>query len=336
MARISIITPVYNVRDFIVTCIDSFVFQSMDDLEVIFVDDHGQDDSIALAKKYLEEYVGNIKFRFIATESNSGPAAARNLGLGKATGEYVAFVDSDDWIEPQFCELLYKAASGNRADIALCDISLDNVSDGTSEVKKNPSVHNGEFTPKNRRKFLKSFTSYFTTYIYRREFLEENAIRFPDTRSAEDSCFLTCCLIAARRIASVRQAMYHYMIRSTSLSISSDSGRYRQKLESFSRMLEYARSRDLYDANRDELDFIYIKKAFLISVFTYIRNTEKPQKEEIVSIARELEKNVPQFRNNRYLRGDLKIRTLSSLIEKHPKIAMSVISTYLKKSKKML
>lgn len=336
MAKVSVIVPVYNARDYIVTCIDSLIFQTLEDIEVIFVDDHGSDDSIAVAQNYLSEYIGEKRFRFTETPENSGPAAARNIGIREATGEYIAFLDSDDWIEPSFCNTLYYVARKNDADLAFCDISLDTTRDGGLKVKKNPKVKNGEFNRSRKCKFLTQFTSYFTTFIYRRELLIHNDISFPNTRSSEDSCFLTCCLLAASRIASVHQPLYHYMLRGDSLSLSKSDTRHLQKLESFNKMLEFAKSREIYADFKDEIDYIYIKKAFLVSIFTYIKNSSEPKKAAVTAIYEDLKRVVPNYKENAYFRSKLKIRTLTKMIEKTPGIAMKVISSYVKNSDRML
>ena len=198
------------------------------------------------------------------------------MGIEAAAGEYVAFVDSDDWIEREFCESLYKAASRRNADIAFCNLRQDNLRDGSSTQLCNPEVSSGDFSVRKHKEFLPRFVSYFTTYLYRREFLVRNALRFPDTRSSEDSSFLASCILAAGRIASVEKPLYHYVQRSRSLSTKVDPGKYRQKLVSFDAFLAYARRQDLYGTYKDEIDFIYIKKAFLMSALTYVANEVKP------------------------------------------------------------
>lgn len=336
MAKVSIIIPVYNARDYIVTCIESMMNQTLDDIEVIFVDDHGTDDSIEVAKNRVAAYTGPKSFRFVETSSNSGPGIARNIGVQNATGEYVAFVDSDDWIELTFCELLYKAASKKDADLACCDIFLDNVADSESRVVTNPRIKDGDFTDKKRVYYMTHFVTYFVTYLYRRQFLLDNGLWFPQTRSAEDSCFLTCCILAARKMASVAKPLYHYMIRNASLSFKPDALRYQQKLASFNEMMSYARKHDLYEGSKQELDFIYIKKAFLIAAFTYVKNASPRDSKVLTVIHDELLSQIPDYKSNRYLKRDLKIRLLTAMIRKYPRLAGAVISRYVSKSGKMI
>ena len=170
MVKVSVIVPVFNARDYIIPCVESLVNQSLDEIELLFVDDHGTDDSIDAVRNFLDAYSGKKQFRFLETTVNSGPGVARNVGIEAAAGEYVAFVDSDDWIEREFCESLYKAASRRNADIAFCNLRQDNLRDGSSTQLCNPEVSSGDFSVRKHKEFLPRFVSYFTTYLYRREF----------------------------------------------------------------------------------------------------------------------------------------------------------------------
>lgn len=325
MVKVSVIVPVFNARDYVIPCVESLLGQSMDDIEVIFVDDHGTDGSIDAIRSHLEGYSGKKEFVFLATTVNGGPGVARNLGIEAARGEYVAFVDSDDWVEMNFCELLYKAASKKSADLSYCDIRMENQRDGSSEELHNPDVSSGEFTEKKHRYFLSRYVSYFTTFLYRREFLAENAIRFPQTRSSEDSCFLASCLLSARRIASVGKPLYHYVKRRSSLSTKTDPERYKQKLTSFDDLIGYARRHDLYELYKPELDFMYIKKAYLMAAVTYVENAVKPTKDTLKEIQAALEERIPDYKSNSYFRKSLKVKWLSGLVAKCPALALPVL-----------
>ena len=323
MPRVSVIIPVYNARDYIIPCVESLTNQSLEDIELLFVDDHGTDDSMAAVRHFAEGYSGKKQFRFLETSVNSGPGVARNVGIEAAEGEYVAFVDSDDWVERDFCETLYKAATRKNADLAWCDLRQDNLRDGSSRDLLNPRISSGDFNEKKHKAFLTQFVSYFTTYLYRREFLIQNALRFPDTRSSEDSSFLACCLLVARRIACVEKPLYHYVLRSRSLSTKVDPTKYLQKMGSFDTFLGFARRQDLYENYKEEIDFLYIKKAFLMAAQTYVANELKPDPKVLQDeLFAALLKNVPDYASNRYLKKNLKARTMTKWIARHPRLAL--------------
>lgn len=322
MMKVSIVVPVYQARDYIIPCVESLVNQSLEDIELLFVDDHGTDDSMEAIRHFAEGYSGKKQFHFLETTVNSGPGVARNVGIEAAQGEYVAFVDSDDWLERDFCETLYKAASRRNADLACCDLREDNLRDGSSVDRLNPRVSSGDFNEKKHRAVLTQFVSYFTTWLYRREFLVQNALRFPETRSSEDSSFLLCCLLSARRIATVEKPLYHHVLRSRSLSTKVDPMRYRQQLTAFDEMRGYSQRHELYDTYQDEIDYLYIKKAVLLAAQTYVANELKPDPAVLQELKDTLVRNVPDYAANKYLKRDFKARRLIRRMGKRPRLAL--------------
>ena len=302
MTKLSVIIPLYKSAQFLPTLFENIVQQTIAaDVEFVFVDDCGGDDSMQLARKLAGET--SLKCIFTSTEANGGPGVARNMGLSVAGGEYVAFLDSDDRLDPGFCERLYKAAKAAKADLAYCHILA--VKEGKSAVWRNPMVRNGAFAP-DRLYFLKKYKSYFTSFIYRRDFILGNGICFPATRSAEDSCFLTEALLVADRIAAVDAPLYHYIYRPDSVSTVQDDGRWQQRMTSFDTLLDFARSKGLYDANKEILDYIYIKKAAIGAA----RNCPAARSEIVGRLASQ----IPSWRRNSIYRRDLKCRAAALLL----------------------
>lgn len=117
MPKVSIVVPVYNAVPFLSFCIDSILTQTIVDLEIILVDDGSTDDSPALCNKYAAKDSRIVCIH----QKNAGAAAARNAGLSAATGEFIAFVDSDDWIDPDMYETMVGAAQERNCDLVICD-----------------------------------------------------------------------------------------------------------------------------------------------------------------------------------------------------------------------
>lgn len=330
MCRVSIIIPVYNAGAYVEACLASLIGQTMDDIEVILVDDHGHDDSMQIAQAYVEAHPSNKRFRFLATPHNMGPGAARNIGVEAAQGEYVGFVDSDDVVTPDFCERLYAIAKTHDADLAYCQAKLRK---GSEECPmNNPVIECGEFVGDKRRFFLTHYTTLFVSFLYRRSLLNEYGIRFPDTRSAEDSYFLTCSLLVAKRIACVDKPMYHYLVHEESLSESRNPKRYLDKVKSFDLLMQFAKEKGVYDANKAELDYIYLKKGYLLGLLTYIYNEELPQRQVIRKLYGLLLSCVPCYAANAYYRADFKLRLLHVLIRYCTHISFKVLPWYIRKS----
>ena len=268
MAKVSIIIPVYNVSQYIERCLQSVEAQTLTELEVLLIDNSGTDDSIAKAQAFVAESKrADISWRFAATHTNNGPSAARNLGLQLATGEYVAFLDADDWVEPAMCESLYSNAAGS--DLSCGNLVQDFEDGRPSRVLRNIVMPQGELTIAGRKRLLTHFVSYFTSFIYRREWLITNVIIFPATRSAEDSSFLACCLLTANRIAQTDEPFYHYIIHAGSLT-QRRVWKGRDKRRSLRMTLGFAKRQGLYATYRWQLRFLFIKKALLVPIVEYL------------------------------------------------------------------
>lgn len=253
MVKVTIIVPVYNSSEYILTCLESLAGQTMEDIEIILIDDHGTDDSVDKVKSFIENYSGNKIFVFAQTCCNSGPGTARNVGIELAKGEYVAFVDSDDYVEPTYCEDLYNAAEAAGADMACCDIQIG------EEVKRNADVSDKQY-------FLKHFVSYFTTFVYKKTMLDAKVLRFPESSSAEDTCFLTCCVLSANKMAQIQKPLYHYVLHEKSVSRKKNRKRAIVRLNSIKSIIHFAKRNGLYSQYRCALNLLLLKKGYGMAV----------------------------------------------------------------------
>lgn len=282
--QVSIISPVYNVAPYICECIDSILCQTMQDWEVIFIDDHGTDNSIGIAKEYIGRLSDEVKdkFRFIETPVNSGPGISRNIGIKAAQGEYIAFVDSDDKLDPQMLDrLLLKAYGGLNlmhigtpgVDLVYCDAKSFGQRGKTKELR-NPDIEKG------KNEYLKHFKTYIWTYLYRRKFLLDNNLEFPCERASEDTNFLTKTLLVARTIRRVEGPLYLYRIRPHSLSTAKNKTRYVERLSSVRKLIKAfeeikkdSRYADLHLGQYDEaMKLIWYKKGIAQAVKDYLKN----------------------------------------------------------------
>ena len=258
MPEVSVIIPVYNARPYLDACVDSLLAQTLDSLELVFVDDHGTDGSVAQLQARIAAYPGPKILRVVSTPQNGGPGAARNLGIAHAEGEYIAFVDSDDTVDPDFCASLLEAARREGKDLACCDIEMG------GKVARN--THTGD-----KRAFLRHFVSFFTTFLYRRSLIRDHGIEFPPRHSAEDTCFLTCCVLAANGIAKVDAPMYHYRLHEGSVTRRRDRSRAAARLSSIRQIRRFAKEKGFYRDYRCEIDYLVLKKGWLLSLRDLLR-----------------------------------------------------------------
>ena len=174
MPKVSIIVPVYNVEKYLSKCLDSLVNQTLKDIEIIIVNDGSPDHSQDIIDKYAKRYSKKIR---AFQKDNGGQASARNLGLTKATGEYILFVDSDDYIELDTCDELYNNAKKLNSDIVLFDYYIIYSKEHNklkSVIEKVNDVDNI-----NKKEFFLSTPSPVNK-LFRREFLLNHNFRFPE------------------------------------------------------------------------------------------------------------------------------------------------------------
>ena len=212
---LSVIIPVYNVENYLNECLDSVTSQTLDDMEIICIDDGSTDNSPYILKEYQKKD-SRIK---IITKENGGQATARNLGIKEAQGEYIAFVDSDDFIEPTMFEKLYTKAKDYNLDITMCKIATYN--NQTKEIKDNVWYYMlGVFRDFEKDIFSHKDTKEFTcniavtpyNKIYKTTLLKENNILFPEGLIFEDEKFFYDTYLRAKRVSIIDEFLYYYRI----------------------------------------------------------------------------------------------------------------------------
>jgi len=217
---VSIIVPVYKVEEYIDKCIKSILTQSLVDIEIIMVDDGSPDNCGDIADSYAKED-SRVK---VVHKKNGGLSSARNAGIDVATGEYIGFVDSDDWIEPNMMETMYNAAKQEEADLVICNyrrIYDDRVEDNYLKLQD-------ETIELNKIGINEYFSEYFFPYIhgheawnkiYKREIIENNKLKFEKNIDvfSEDMLFNLDVLCHVDKICSVNLTLYNYLQRENSI-----------------------------------------------------------------------------------------------------------------------
>lgn len=335
--KVSVILPVYGVAQYIEKCTQSLLAQTLDDMEFIYVDDHGPDNSIELVQKMIENHPRKEQFVFLKPEHNMGAGMARNFAIPHAKGEYIAFVDSDDWIEPEMFEELYNEAKRQGGvDLCYCQAAKDYLDGQPTEILKNPDIEAGEMTREKRCYFLQHYVSLFWTFLFKRDMIEKFQIRYPDSRSADDSYFVTSSLLLASSVAHVDKPFYHYLIRPGSVCTTKDSTKYQKRLATFRSLLAFLKEKGAYAEYKDEIDFIYFKKGYLTSVFNYVYNSLEPKKETVHEIRAEMLQQIPDYAANPYLKKKCSLRMLDCLLHRHTGLALRLIPIYIRKTNQVV
>ena len=198
MPKISVIIPVYNKKKYLSKCLDSLTAQTLSDIEIICINDCSSDGSEQVLQEYAKR---DSRIKEIDLAKNSGAAVARNRGLEEAQGEYLSFVDADDWVDANFYEKLYQVANG--ADISKGLIVVDDRGDVFEPEWQMKAV---DFI-NNPAKFVYGFTS----AIYRTDLIKQNKVRFPEeVKNLEDPYFLVWAVALAHTFAADDSVKYHY------------------------------------------------------------------------------------------------------------------------------
>ena len=205
--KVSVIVPVYNVEQYLSRCLDSLVNQTLGEIEILVVNDGSPDRSQEIIDRYRERYPEKIR-PFI--KENGGLSDARNFGIERANGDYLAFVDSDDYVDIDMFEKLYARAKETDADVVCCPFVYDY---GTVQKKRffsgkeylfgRPAAESPEM--------LKQANSYAWNKIYRLSFWQRGNYRFPKGQWFEDSALIYGLLLDADRIECVNIPFYHYV-----------------------------------------------------------------------------------------------------------------------------
>lgn len=213
MIKVSIIIPYHNVEAYISQCLESVVNQTLTDIEIIMINDASTDNS----KKIVEDFAQNDnRIIMLETKELSGQANARNIGLKIAQGEYIGFVDSDDWIDTSMFEKLYNKAKFQDSDITMCCVKL--YDDETSEFSENDyyslksleKYSNDSFSPEDTKHDLLNINVVIWNKIYKRYFLESTKEKLADGFIYEDLPFFFGTYLKANKINIVWEYLYFY------------------------------------------------------------------------------------------------------------------------------
>ena len=206
-AKVSVIVPVYNVEKYLPKCLDSLVNQTLQDIEILVVNDGSPDNSQAIIDDYAARYPDKIR-PFV--KKNGGLSDARNFGVKKATGEYIAFVDSDDYVSVDMYEKMYNRAAETGAEVVCSPITYE-YSSKVLKCHYTGMEHLFGASALENPEVLKLANSYAWNKIYSRDFWIRGGYRFPVGQHYEDSALIYGLLLDANKIEYVNIAFYHYI-----------------------------------------------------------------------------------------------------------------------------
>lgn len=287
--KISVIIPVYNGGKHIINCLNSLEKQTHTNMEIILINDGSTDDTEEIIKKYSAKTCLTIQY---FSQSNHGQAYTRNFGTGQATGEYIAYIDSDDYLDPDYLLKLYETAETYRSDVVNSGYRVVK-EDGTvlSEVNVSPFSDVSEF----------GRAGIFVVWskLYRREFLQKHQIRFPEGKLYEDVPFSIAAKFQGKNVKSISYIGYNYVQHENSTMSSSAVKSERFPYKEIDAVLKKTLSAKGVQKEALEFEVLHFFTGFL---FLYCRKASRQDVAAFCDFAsKELKTYFPDYSKNPYI-----------------------------------
>jgi glycosyltransferase involved in cell wall biosynthesis len=291
--KLSIIVPVYGVEKYIDKCLDSLVKQSLKEIEIIVVNDGTKDNSQKIIDKYVKKYPDKIKSYI---KENGGQGSARNYGLKKTTGEYIGYVDSDDFVEKDMYKKLYNKAKENNYDIVVC--GNYNVSEDYQNKNIDAFINNYNTDLENI--FFGKMAVW--NKIYKRDILIKNKLEFKEKVWYEDLAFTLKAIMNSNTFAFIDEPLYDYLIREGSTMNNSNVQRNLEILDAFNDILSYIQH-NKKEEYFNKIEFLAIDHIYISAIVRVLKadSDKNIKKETIEKLINYMNKNFPNYKSNKYI-----------------------------------
>lgn len=286
MPKVSVIVPIYNVEKYLEKCINSLLSQTLEDIQIILVNDGSKDNSGNIAR----EYEKNNKNRIIYVEKeNSGLSDARNYGLKYATGDFVAFLDSDDYIEKNAYEEMYNKAIEENADYVECDF----IWEFPNKIRVDK-----QYPYKNKKEMLSFVRVVAWNKLIKRQLIIDNNLEFPKGLRYEDVEFTYKLIPFINKFAYVDKSFIHYVQREGSIA-NVQNERTAEIFTVLDNVIEFYKKNNIYEKYRDELEYNYARYLLCSSLKRMCKIKDKTIREKLLTESWErLNLNFPNWKEN--------------------------------------
>lgn len=293
MIKVSIIVPVYNVEPYLEKCLKSLVNQTLKEKEIIIVNDGTKDNSQEIIDKYAKKYPCIKSY----IKENGGLSSARNYGIKLATGEYLAFVDSDDYVLEDMYKGMYQLAKEKKYDMVVCDLNY------LYPNKTIKSSSNIKTSTKDIKKAMLNIYPAAWNKIFKRELVSN--IYFKEGIWFEDVEYLYRVLPKIKNIGVIHKPFYQYLQREGSITKKKDIRIYNY-IDNMNGLITYYKENNLYEKYHKELEYVYIRYIYA----TFIKQAtcfDKKEYKKAVNLAiSNVLTNFPHYKKNKYFYQSIK------------------------------
>ena len=286
MPKVSVIVPIYNVEKYLEKCINSLLSQTLEDIQIILVNDGSKDNSGNIAK----EYEKNNKDRVIYVEKeNGGLSDARNYGLKYATGDFIAFLDSDDYIEKNAYEEMYNKAIEENSDYVECDF----IWEFPNKIRVDK-----QYPYKNKKEMLSFVRVVAWNKLIKRQLIIDNNLEFPKGLRYEDVEFTYKLIPFINKFAYVDKPFIHYVQREGSIA-NVQNERTAEIFNVLDNVIEFYKKNNIYEEYRNELEYNYARYLLCSSLKRMCKIKDKTIREKLLTESWErLNLNFPNWKEN--------------------------------------
>lgn len=271
--KISVIVPVYNVESYLERCLESLIKQDYDNIEIVLINDGSTDNSCEICKKYAKN---NNNIIFIDQE-NKGIAETRNIGLRYSTGDYITFLDSDDWVASNIYSTLIKIAEENNSDIVICGhkrVYENGKTQSVSNYKQKIDLTNYQSIEAN---FTGKLTTVLWDKLYKRKLFIDADVHFPNIGCFEDQVPNIKLLLEAKKITVIPDELVFYYQRYNSITKSNTRSFELELFNELDNIKSYLIDKQIYYRFKDsfKLKCINLILGFIINKSSYINNKQR-------------------------------------------------------------
>lgn len=301
MVKLSVIVPVYNMEadGKLKYCLDSLTAQTFRDMEIIAVDDASTDHSLDILRAYEDKFPD--RFHVIHYETNRHQGGAKNEGLRAAAGEWIGFIDSDDWVVPDYYEKLIRKAEETGADVVGCDYSLvDSHTMQIGKVVQNNTPEQTGICGDRQRKSLAMRPGSMVLKIYRHQMITEHRLNFPENIFYEDNCAGSVWMLYCKRFEKIGEPLYYYYQHEASTVHSVSWQRCLDRMQAGELLVAECASRGFLKPFHDEIEFRFTEIYYVTTLFSYLGGDAHPKLERLAQLRDGIRKYFPEFQENPY------------------------------------
>lgn len=287
MKKVSIIVPIYNSEKYLINCLDSLVNQTLDNIEIILINDGSTDSSLDIIKRYAKKYSNIVYF----DRKNEGIGVSRNFGIEKSKGKYIAFVDSDDYVSINFAKNMYDFCEENNLDVAVCDYYK--VNEGNKNIEE---IFDFGITNVQKSKDLILKVNYSPwNKLYKKDMLIKNNITFPTNLKYEDMPFVFKSLISSKNIGKFNEPLNYYIIHNNSETTIMD-----KRVYDIFEILKMINS--YYDGHDKYLEYLNIRTIFIYTIQQRYQKNRKLRNDFINKAFIYLNETFPNWKKSYYFK----------------------------------